>query len=37
MKKLLSASVALAMMATPVFAADVKLGIILVTQALSNH
>ena len=29
MKKLLSASVALAMMATPVFAADVKLGIIL--------
>ena len=29
MKKLLSASMALAMMATPVFAADVKLGIIL--------
>ena len=29
MKKLLSASLALAMMATPVFAADVKLGIIL--------
>ena len=29
MKKLLSASVALAMIATPVFAADVKLGIIL--------
>ena len=29
MKKLLGASVALAMMATPAFAADVKLGIIL--------
>ena len=29
MKKMLSASLALAMMATPVFAADVKLGIIL--------